>query len=59
MQKITPCIWFDKNCEEAVNHYVQTFNNAPNKQQESKIISIQRYEEGMETPNNADMLGKF
>ncbi len=58
MQKITPCLWFDMNCEEAINHYVSTFNNAPNKTAESKIITIQRYEAGMQTPDNDKMLGK-
>lgn len=36
MQKITPCLWFDTNCEEAVNFYVSLFPN-------SKISSIKRY----------------
>ncbi|HTK03460.1 MAG TPA: VOC family protein [Alphaproteobacteria bacterium] len=58
MQKITPCLWFDMNCEEAVNYYVSVFNAAPNKIAESKIISIQRYEEGMQTPDNDKMVGK-
>lgn len=59
MQKITPSLWFDRNCEEAINYYVSVFNEAPNKTEESKIISIQRYEEGMNTPGNAEMLGKI
>lgn len=58
MQKITPSLWFDNSCEEAINYYIETFNGSPNKKAESKIISIQRYEAGMETPNNEDMLGK-
>ena len=58
MNKITPCLWFDQNCEEAINYYVDTFNNAPNKTAESKIISIMRYEQGMEAPGTQDMLGK-
>jgi predicted 3-demethylubiquinone-9 3-methyltransferase (glyoxalase superfamily) len=43
MQKITPCLWFDMNCEEAVNFYVSIFPN-------SKIDSIKRYPEGMGGP---------
>ena len=40
MQKITPCLWFDDNAEEAVNFYTSLFKN-------SKIASIARYgEEG-------------
>jgi predicted 3-demethylubiquinone-9 3-methyltransferase (glyoxalase superfamily) len=43
MQKITPFLWFDKQCEEAMNFYVAVFNGAPDKKAESKIVSIQRY----------------
>lgn len=39
MQKITPSLWFDKNCEEALNFYVSIFKDA-------KIISLQRYPDG-------------
>ncbi len=28
MQKITPCLWFDNNAEEAVNHYLPIFKNS-------------------------------
>ena len=28
MQKITPCLWFDNNAEEAVNFYTSTFKNS-------------------------------
>lgn len=35
-QKITPCLWFDFNAEEAVAHYLSIFPN-------SRIISITRY----------------
>ena len=37
-QKITPCLWFDSNAEEAVAHYLSIFQN-------SCIISIARYGE--------------
>jgi predicted 3-demethylubiquinone-9 3-methyltransferase (glyoxalase superfamily) len=36
MQKITPCLWFDSNAEEAVNFYTSIFTN-------SKIGRISRY----------------
>ncbi len=39
MQKITPFLWFDKNCEEAMNFYVSIFKD-------SKIVSIKRYPDG-------------
>lgn len=35
MQKITPCLWFDKNAQEAANYYVSVFPN-------SKIIEVMR-----------------
>jgi predicted 3-demethylubiquinone-9 3-methyltransferase (glyoxalase superfamily) len=38
MQKITPCLWFDSNAEEAVNFYTAIFKN-------SKIGKISRYGE--------------
>lgn len=50
IQKIVPCLWFDRNCEEAMNFYVSIFSNFTWKKGKSKIISIQRYEKGMETP---------
>lgn len=28
MQKITPCLWFDGQAEEAANFYVSVFKNA-------------------------------
>ena len=38
MKRITPCLWFDHQAEEAANYYCGVFNN-------SKIISISRYGE--------------
>ena len=38
MQKITPCLWFDSNAEEAVNFYATIFDN-------SKIGNVSRYGE--------------
>jgi predicted 3-demethylubiquinone-9 3-methyltransferase (glyoxalase superfamily) len=35
-QQITPCLWFDKNAEEAVNFYITVFKN-------SKITAIVRF----------------
>jgi predicted 3-demethylubiquinone-9 3-methyltransferase (glyoxalase superfamily) len=37
-QKITPCLWFDFNAEEAVAHYLSIFPN-------SRIVSTTRYGE--------------
>ena len=36
MKRITPCLWFDGNAEEAANLYVSVFRN-------SKITDISRY----------------
>ena len=58
MNKIVPCLWFDTQCEEAMNYYVDTFNGAPHKKEESKIVSITRYEKGMEAPGAEQMEGK-
>jgi predicted 3-demethylubiquinone-9 3-methyltransferase (glyoxalase superfamily) len=38
MPKITPCLWFDSNAEEAVNFYTAIFNH-------SKVGNITRYGE--------------
>jgi predicted 3-demethylubiquinone-9 3-methyltransferase (glyoxalase superfamily) len=57
-QKIIPSLWFDKECEEAMNFYVDTFNGNPNKKLDSKVVSIKRYEKGMETPGIDQMIGK-
>lgn len=60
MQKITPCLWFDTQTEEAINYYVDVFNGSPNKTAESRIISIHRYEKGMEqVPGFEHMEGKI
>lgn len=43
MQKISPCLWFDTQAEEAMNFYVEVFNGSPAKKENSSIISIMRY----------------
>jgi len=48
MQKITPCLWFEKDCEGAINNYVSIFNSSPGKRAESRILNIQRYPEYFE-----------
>jgi len=58
MQKITPFLWFDHQAEEAMNFYVDTFNGAPHKKQASKIVSITRYEKGMDAPGADALEGK-
>ena len=43
LQKITPCLWFDDQAEEAVSHYVSIFKN-------SKIGDVTRYGEAGHGP---------
>jgi predicted 3-demethylubiquinone-9 3-methyltransferase (glyoxalase superfamily) len=58
MQKITPFLWFDTQAEEAMNFYVDMFNGAPHKKQESRIVDITRYEKGMDAPGADALEGK-
>ena len=57
-QKIVPSLWFDKDTEDALAFYVATFNGSPNGRRDSKIVSITRYERGMEVPGADHMEGK-
>lgn len=59
MQKITPSLWFDKECEEAVNFYVSIFSKNPTSAGSSKVVSIQRYPEGQQVGPMKDMEGKI
>jgi predicted 3-demethylubiquinone-9 3-methyltransferase (glyoxalase superfamily) len=58
VQKLTTFLWFDKNAEEAMSFYVDVFNGAPHKAGTSKVISIARYEKGIEAPGAAEMEGR-
>ncbi len=58
MQKITPFLWFDNNAEEAMNFYVNTFNNGPTNREESKILNIKYYPTGMTEEHMINMEGK-
>lgn len=58
MQKITPFLWFDRDTEEAINFYVDTFNGAPHKRGASRVVSMTRYETGMDVPGGEELLGK-
>ncbi len=57
-QKITPSLWFDKECEEAINFYVAVFNKNPASANPSKIVSLQRYPEGQQIGPMKNMEGK-
>jgi len=51
-QKITTFLWFDKDAEEAANHYTSIFKN-------SKILSVARYGEAGPGPKGAVMTVTF
>jgi predicted 3-demethylubiquinone-9 3-methyltransferase (glyoxalase superfamily) len=59
VQKIVPSLWFDREAEEALNFYVSVFNGSQHHGRDSRIISITRYERGMEIPGADQMEGKI
>lgn len=56
--KIVPSLWFDENTEEAIDFYIAVFNGSSYKRRDSRLISVQRYEQGMEVPGAEHMEGK-
>ena len=52
MQKITPCLWFDDQAEEAMNFYVSIFKN-------SKVGTITRFGEAGPGPKGTVMSVTF
>ena len=52
MQKITPCLWFDNQAEEAMNHYVSIFKN-------SKAGRVTRYGDAGPGPKGSVMTASF
>lgn len=49
MQRITQCLWFDRNAEEAINFYIDTFKNSPLKDgKNSEIKTMQYYPENIQ-----------
>jgi predicted 3-demethylubiquinone-9 3-methyltransferase (glyoxalase superfamily) len=51
-QKITPCLWFNFNAEEAVNHYLSIFKH-------SKILDVSYYGDAMPQHKGKVMLILF
>ena len=49
-QKITPFLWFEKDCEEAINFYVSVFNSAPKSKGNSRVVGIQKYPDNIPNP---------
>ncbi|MBI5959596.1 MAG: VOC family protein [Chloroflexi bacterium] len=58
MQKIIPCLWFDKDAEEAMNFYVSVFSKSQEETESSKIVSIKRYPEEVPEEFMKGMEGK-
>ncbi|HEX6920347.1 MAG TPA: VOC family protein [Actinomycetes bacterium] len=52
MDKITPCLWFDTQGEEAANFYVSVFKN-------SRIVEVARYGEAGPRPAGTVMIVTF
>ena len=52
MSKITPCLWFNGDAEEAANFYVSLFPD-------SSIGGVSRYGENMPMPAGTAMLVEF
>ncbi len=52
IQKITPCLWFDSNAEDAVNHYISIFKNG-------RILDIARYGEAGPGPKDSVLTIRF
>jgi predicted 3-demethylubiquinone-9 3-methyltransferase (glyoxalase superfamily) len=51
-QKITPCLWFDGNAEDAMNFYVSIFKN-------SQVLDVARYGEAGPGPKGSLITGTF
>ncbi|WP_236243336.1 VOC family protein [Streptomyces sp. CC228A] len=51
-QKITPCLWFDNEAEEAAQHYLSIFEN-------SRVLRTSRYPEGTPQPAGTVMTVEF
>ena len=52
MQKISPCLWFDTQAEEAAKFYLTIFPN-------SRITKLSRYGEGGRMPKGLALMVAF
>src|ERR671935_556554 len=60
MPKVTPMLWYDKEAEEAAEHYVSVFSKRPgSKRGESKILNVARYGEAGPGPAGTVMVVSF
>ena len=60
MPKITPMLWYDKEAEEAAEHYISVFSKRPgSKRGESKVLNVARYGEAGPGPAGTVMVVSF
>ena len=52
VQKIKPCLWFDRSGEEAANHYIAIFG-------EGRILDVSRYGDNMPLPKGTALMVEF
>lgn len=52
LQKLTPCLWFDTEAEDAAKHWCSIFKN-------SQILSVSHYTEGMPRPAGSVLTVEF
>ena len=52
MGRITPCLWFDTQAQDAAEHYVSIFKN-------SRIVEVSHYGEGAPRPAGLVMTVRF
>ncbi len=58
MQKLVPCLWFDKEADAAIEFYISIFNSAPHSKGDSRIVSVERYPEDKQIGPVPDLGGK-
>jgi predicted 3-demethylubiquinone-9 3-methyltransferase (glyoxalase superfamily) len=52
LQKITPCLWFGGNADEAVRFYISAFENA-------RIVCVSHYGDGAPMPKGSVLVIEF
>lgn len=56
--KIVPSLWFDRDTEEAITLYIAAFNDSPGRRRPSRLVTIARYEPGMNVPGADQLEGR-
>lgn len=52
IQKITPCLWFDREAGEAAQHYISVFGDG-------RVVSMSHYGDGMPLPKGTPLVCEF